>query len=103
MRMWQTSINDMTAWVKAYYRENALISYLHSHFGQVQQSAGIAKCLCPWRVDKNIGSFAIWLNNGNWHDFATAEHGDIISFHQRAFNLDFKGALRDLAQKAGLI
>lgn len=54
-------------------------------------------CRCPWRNDKNTGSFSVNLHTGAFYDFATGEKGrDLISFYARMHNLKNQDAAREL-------
>lgn len=52
---------------------------------------------CPWRLDRNAGSF--WVNlagakrPGTWKDAAADEKGGPLDLVMKACNLDFKGAI----------
>lgn len=42
---------------------------------------GIFTARCPWRMDRNEGSFVVWRAGkakGGWKDYATDEKGDVI-------------------------
>lgn len=42
--------------------------------------------LCPWRADRTPGSFIITLvgeHKGEWHDYATGDHGDALDLIAR--------------------
>jgi hypothetical protein len=48
---------------------------------QVQVKGGNFIGKCPWRVDKNGGSFIVWRGGraaGAWKDYATDEAGDVL-------------------------
>ena len=47
-------------------------------------------------------SLKIFTQNGTWHQFSSAEGGDIFDWYQRANKCDFRTALEELAQKAGV-
>lgn len=56
----------------------------------------------PLRKD-NDPSFSLNLKTGLWHDFATGDSGDIITFVQKKSRCDFPNALNELAHFAGLL
>ncbi|MCL1892007.1 MAG: DNA primase [Alphaproteobacteria bacterium] len=56
---------------------------------------------CPFHGEKTP-SFSVNEQKGFYHCFGCGEHGDIISFVMKSNNMDFKSAIADLAQMAGL-
>jgi DNA primase len=60
------------------------------------------KGLCPFHAEKTP-SFVVFPDTQSWHCFgACGTGGDVFSFIERQENLDFPGALRLLAQRAGV-
>jgi DNA primase len=60
--------------------------------------------LCPFHVDKAIGSFRINITTGAFKCFACGESGsDIIAFTMALHGLHFMDALAHLADDWGLI
>ena len=57
--------------------------------------------LCPFHKEKT-GSFHVSAERGTWHCFGCGEGGDGFSFIERVEGVDFKGALKLLAEKAGV-
>ncbi|MBI3572342.1 DNA primase [Candidatus Kaiserbacteria bacterium] len=57
--------------------------------------------LCPFHKEKTP-SFHVSLERGSYHCFGCGEGGDIFSFIEKAEGVDFKGALKILAEKAGV-
>src|SRR3954464_1461562 len=58
--------------------------------------------LCPFHTEKTP-SFYVFPDRGSWRCFGTCgEGGDLFSFVQKRENLDFRGALRLLADEAGI-
>lgn len=62
---------------------------------------GWALTLCCFHTEKNP-SLSVNGENGGWICRAGCGSGDIISFHMKKYNLDFKAALKDLAARAGV-
>ncbi|MDD3531566.1 MAG: DNA primase [Candidatus Pacebacteria bacterium] len=58
--------------------------------------------LCPFHKEKT-GSFHVSLERGTWHCFGCGEGGDGFSFIEKIEGVDFKGALKLLAEKAGVV
>jgi len=56
---------------------------------------------CPFHNEKTP-SFSVNEEKGFYHCFGCGEHGDIISFTMKSENLDFKNAIKELADMAGL-
>lgn len=56
--------------------------------------AGFAHC--PFHAGDRDASLKIYPGGRGWHCFGCGEGGDIISFVQKLFNLDFMDALRKL-------
>ncbi|MBR2286510.1 MAG: DNA primase [Alphaproteobacteria bacterium] len=56
---------------------------------------------CPFHNEKTP-SFSVSEDKGFYHCFGCGEHGDIISFVMKSENVDFKTAIRELAEMAGL-
>ncbi len=57
--------------------------------------------LCPFHKEKT-GSFHVSLERGTWHCFGCGLGGDGFSFIEKIEGVDFKGALKILADKAGV-
>ena len=56
---------------------------------------------CPFHNEKTP-SFSVSEDKGFYHCFGCGEHGDIISFVMKSENVDFKSAIKELADMAGL-
>ncbi len=59
------------------------------------------KGLSPFNQEKTP-SFYVNPDKGMYYDFSSSQGGDIFSFIQKMEGVDFKGALRILAEKAGV-
>jgi DNA primase len=57
--------------------------------------------LCPFHKEKT-GSFHVSAERGTWHCFGCGLGGDGFSFIEKVEGVDFKGALKMLAEKAGV-
>ncbi len=67
----------------------------------VKQAGGHYKALCPFHHESSP-SFMLNKERQIWHCFGCNEGGDIFSFVQRVENIDFREALKILAEKAGV-
>ena len=56
---------------------------------------------CPFHNEKTP-SFSVNEDKGFYHCFGCGEHGDIISFTMKSENVDFKTAISELADMAGI-
>ena len=56
---------------------------------------------CPFHNEKTP-SFSVNEEKGFYHCFGCGEHGDIISFTMKSGNMDFRAAIKELADQAGL-
>ncbi len=58
--------------------------------------------LCPFHKEKTP-SFSVSLERGTWHCFGCGEGGDMFTFVEKTEGVDFKGALKILAERAGVV
>ncbi len=56
---------------------------------------------CPFHNEKTP-SFSVNEEKGFYHCFGCGEHGDIISFTMKTNNMEFRDAIKELADMAGL-
>jgi len=68
----------------------------------LKKTGATYKGLCPFHSEKTP-SFVVFPDSQSWHCFgACGTGGDIFTFVMRRENLDFAGALKLLAQRAGV-
>jgi len=73
-----------------------------SQYVSLKKAGRNYKGLCPFHAEKTP-SFIVFPDTQSWHCFgACGTGGDIFTFIMRQENLDFAGALRLLAQRAGV-
>ena len=72
-----------------------------AEYVQLKRSGRNFKGLSPWTNEKSA-SFIVSPEKGIWHDFSSGRGGDVLSFVMEMEGLDFKGALEQLARKAGV-
>ncbi|MCK9518404.1 MAG: DNA primase, partial [Dehalococcoidia bacterium] len=69
---------------------------------RLQKAGRNFRGLCPFHTEKTP-SFYVFPERGNWRCFGSCgEGGDLFTFVQKRENLDFRGALRELAREAGV-
>jgi DNA primase len=69
---------------------------------QVKRSGTNYKAVCPFHNEKSA-SLMISPQKQIWHCFGCGEGGDIFGFMMRFENIEFKDALKLLADKAGIV
>lgn len=79
-------------------KERLLIRDLISEHTEVNQRGFV---LCPFHADKNP-SLKINEEKNLWYCFGCNEGGDIFSFTEKLYNIPRSGALKILAERAGV-
>ncbi len=72
-----------------------------SQYVQLQRAGATLKARCPFHAERSP-SFTVSPERGTYHCFGCGVGGDIFSFVEAIEGLDFKGALKVLADKAGV-
>jgi DNA primase len=67
----------------------------------LQRSGKALKGLCPFHNERTP-SFYVFCETQTWHCFGCNEGGDLFSFVQKQQEIDFREALKYLAEKAGV-
>ncbi|MDD5041806.1 MAG: DNA primase [Candidatus Peribacteraceae bacterium] len=77
------------------------IEQLVSQYCQLKKKGRFFVCLCPFHNDSHP-SLQVSPDKGIAYCFACRKGGDIFKFYQEIEKVDFKQALRDLAEKTGV-
>ena len=72
-----------------------------SQYLKLERSGGSLRARCPFHAERTP-SFFVSPERGTYHCFGCNAGGDIFSFVEQIEGLDFKGALKVLAEKAGV-
>ncbi|MDB5177909.1 MAG: primase [Candidatus Saccharibacteria bacterium] len=72
-----------------------------SEYVQLKRAGRNFKGLSPFTSEKSP-SFVVSPDKHIWHDFSSGKGGDVFSFVMEVEGLDFRGALEQLARKAGV-
>ncbi|MBU6388288.1 DNA primase [Patescibacteria group bacterium] len=82
-------------------KERLSIQDIVSPYVKLRRAGRSLVGLCPFHKEKT-GSFHVSLERGTWHCFGCGLGGDGFSFIEKIEGVDFKGALKILAEKAGV-
>lgn len=72
-----------------------------SQYVKLERAGGSLRARCPFHAERTP-SFHVSPDRGTYHCFGCGVGGDIFSFIEAIEGLDFKGALKVLAEKAGV-
>src|SRR3989344_1311791 len=82
-------------------KERLGIGDVLSNYIKLEKSGGNYKAKCPFHNEKTP-SFFVSPVRGSFYCFGCGAKGDIFSFVEQFEGLDFKGALKVLADRAGV-
>lgn len=95
-RRYNTTMNPVEVIKARLGIADVLGSYIELH-----KTGGSLKAKCPFHNEKTP-SFFVSEERGNYYCFGCGAKGDIFSFVEQFEGLDFKGALKVLAERAGV-
>src|SRR3989344_4236348 len=82
-------------------KEKLSIVEVISGYVKLEKAGRNFKARCPFHKERTP-SFMVSPERGTYYCFGCGEKGDIFSFVERMEGLDFVGALRMLAERAGV-
>ncbi|CAN5539685.1 DNA primase [soil metagenome] len=82
-------------------RERTDIVELINGYTPLKKTGRSFKGLCPFHQEKTP-SFVVFPDSQNFHCFGCGKGGDLFTFFMEIEKLDFREALRELAEKAGV-
>lgn len=82
-------------------KDRLSITEVISPYVKLTRAGRSLRGLCPFHKEKTP-SFHVSPERGTWHCFGCGLGGDAFSFIEKVEGVDFKGALRILAEKAGV-
>src|ERR1700733_7000267 len=82
-------------------KQRLLITEVLSSYITLEPSGTQFKARCPFHNEKTA-SFSVSPERGLYYCFGCGAKGDILNFVQEFEGLDFKGALKVLADRAGI-
>ncbi len=82
-------------------KERLSIQEVLSPYVKLTRAGKSLRGLCPFHKEKTP-SFHVSPERGSWHCFGCGLGGDAFSFIEKVEGVDFKGALKILAEKAGV-
>ena len=83
-------------------KERLPIQDVVGSYVKLERAGGALKARCPFHNEKSP-SFFVSPDRGSYYCFGCGEKGDIFSFVERFENVDFRGALKILAERAGVV
>jgi hypothetical protein len=89
--------------IEEIYSKIDIVGYYSSYISKWEsKKTNNWNAICPFHSEKN-GSFYVEIKSGKWICMGKCDTGgDIIAFHMKMHNCDFKKALKDLAEIAGI-
>lgn len=82
-------------------KDRLSITDVVSQYTKLERAGQNLRARCPFHAEKTP-SFIVSPDRGTYHCFGCGVHGDIFTFVQGVEGVDFKGALKILAERAGV-
>ena len=78
-----------------------IVDLIHSYVPSLKKTGSSHKGLCPFHNEKTP-SFIVFPNTQSYHCFGCAKSGDIFNFYMEMEKVEFRDALKELGQRAGV-
>ncbi len=78
-----------------------IVDLVQPYVPSLKRAGRSYKGLCPFHQEKTP-SFVVFPDSENFHCFGCGKGGDIFTFYMLAEHVEFREALRELAQRAGI-
>lgn len=83
-------------------RERVGVAEIIGEYVSLKRAGAHFKALCPFHQEKTP-SFIVSPEKGIWHCFGCGKGGDVFAFIQEIEGVDFREALKQLAERAGVL
>ena len=78
-----------------------IVDLIHQYVPSLKKAGNSHKGLCPFHNEKSP-SFIVFPNTQSYHCFGCGKSGDIFNFYMEMEKVDFREALLELGQRAGV-
>ena len=78
-----------------------IVDLIHQYVPTLKKTGNSHKGLCPFHNEKTP-SFIVFPNTQSYHCFGCGESGDIFNFYMKMENVEFREALKELGNRAGV-
>lgn len=81
-----------------------IVELVESAGVKLRRSGHTMTGFCPFHTNTRTPAFVVWPDTGTWRCFGECnEGGDIFKFYMKKENVDFKEAIKQLAERTGVI